>query len=417
MLIHKRCAVPLCFYGILVLRAKSRLSSSQLSLFNASNEWGIEVQSLGLGSYDALSEAVSSTLESDIHPDLLLAYGYQGNAWAGQADHFVDLIPYLQDPLWGMSSQDQADFIPAFWQAEAKQGIALPALRSAAVLYYNQTWARELGFDSPPGSPAEFQKQACAAAQALSKDSIHENDGQGGWIISTDPSAVMSWLATFGAEPAPAGASGYQFDTPQVIRAFTFLRGLYDQGCAWLPEDEPSEADFAARGGLFASGSSAAIAFQAEAFSAANSTDIWTVIPYPVADGEPVVTAYGPSLFITSSTPEKQLAAWLLARWLTTPEVQARWSQQSGYFPVRSSAVASLRANSAMHQQWAAALPLLGSAQAEPEQASWRTVRWAVSDAATQLFRYYFSADQAPSLAKFLQQTASEEQRRQSQQP
>ena len=33
-------------------------------------------------------------------------------------------------------------------------------------------------------------------------------------------------------------------------------------------------------------------------------------------------------------------------------------------------------------------------------------MRWAVNDASTQLFRYYFTIDQVPSLVKLLDETA-----------
>jgi hypothetical protein len=51
---------------------------------------------------------------------------------------------------------------------------------------------------------------------------------------------------------------------------------------------------------------------------------------------------------------------------------------------------------------------MLPSARSEPPFPSWGTVRWAVSDAATQLFRYYFTARQVPELLKLLDQTAAE---------
>jgi len=47
----------------------------------------------------------------------------------------------------------------------------------------------------------------------------------------------------------------------------------------------------------------------------------------------------------------------------------------------------------AKQPQWAAAQQALEYAQSEPTARSWNTVRWALSDAATQLFRSYFTID------------------------
>ncbi len=55
---------------------------------------------------------------------------------------------------------------------------------------------------------------------------------------------------------------------------------------------------------------------------------------------------------------------------------------------------------------------MLEYAVPEPNLPSWRTVRWAVSDAATQLFRYYFTIDQVAELAELLDDTAADLHRR-----
>ncbi len=378
--------------------------------FSTTNVWGIKVQAEAYAGYDALSEQITASLQSDTAPQLLLAYSYQTQDWDPNLEKVVDLNPYVNDPLWGLSLSEQDDFPAPVWEQDlyADKRLGLPAQRSGQVLYYNQTWARELGFNVPPGTPAQFRTQACAAAQANLKDKDRQNDHTGGWIITTQPSAIMTWLFAFGAQVARPNGTGYQFDTGEVRNALTFLRQLYDSGCAWLPESEHTEADFANRRGLFASGSLTNIPYQAAITAQAGTTDEWTVLPYPAAAGSPVVDVYGPSLMVLKSSPEKQLAAWLFARWLISPDIQARWSQTSYNFPVRISALDSIDRGSRTLPQWQAALQLLPDARAEPAFPSWSTVRWAVGDAATQLFRYYFAADQVPILSGLLNRTASE---------
>ncbi len=392
------------------------LLSQLVDQFNAANEWGFQVQAVAHPGYDALSEQVtaelprSASLPPGAGPGLLLAYTYQSQAWDPALKAIVDLNPYVNDPFWGLSQPEQDDFPPAIWEQDLYAGerLGLPAQRSGQVLYYNLTWAKELGFNTPPATPAQFKAQACAAAQANLKDTDRQNDHTGGWIISTGPSVMTSWLFAFGAQIILPDGKGYQFDTSEVRSALTFLRQLYDSGCAWLPESEHTEADFAARRGLFASGSLSSIPYQASIAGQAASDDEWTALPYPSASGSPVVDVYGPSLILLKSTPEKQLAAWLFARWLASPPIQARWSQVSHYYPVRTSALESMDASAEAQPQWQAALQLLSDARAEPSFPSWSTVRWAVGDAATQLFRYYFTVDQVPVLSGLLNRTANE---------
>jgi ABC-type glycerol-3-phosphate transport system substrate-binding protein len=281
----------------------------------------------------------------------------------------------------------------------------LPVVRSAQVLYYNQSWAEEL-FSRTAGHPGAVQEQACARHNRADDDP--QNDGSGGLAISTQPTAAAGWLESFGSEFARPDGSGYRFNTSQVEEAFRFLRGLYDAGCAWLPENDSFEDDFASRRALFTAGSLADVPGQLAIMERAGNRDRWTVLPFPSPDGEPAISAYGPSYVILKTTPEQQLAAWLFARWLSEPERQAALALASGTLPTRRSAAQQLSALSSSSAQWHAGQGLIETARMEPSFASWSTVRWALGDAATQLFRYYFTADGIPSLVQLLDETAQE---------
>jgi ABC-type glycerol-3-phosphate transport system substrate-binding protein len=383
---------------------------SQISEFNRSNPWGIQVEATAQGSFDQISDQIVLAGKNGELPNITVAYLYQALAWDASGARLADLTAYVDDPVWGMDEQARADFYPVFWEHDqvSKQRYGVPAQGSAQVLYYNTTWARELGFDAPPHSPEEFRAQACAAAQTFKRDSDPRNDQMGGWIISTDYSAVLGWMYAFGAEIQAADGEGYRFDTPQVEETFDFLRGLLDSGCAWLGESQTPEAEFAARQGLFATGSVAGILYQEEAFIAAGSQDEWDVIPFPSPRGEPTIVAYGPSFQILRSTPDRQLASWLFVQWLSGAERQAQLAQVSGYFPVRASSLEHMGVLPAAHPQWQTAVDLLSYARPEPALHSWHVVRWTVEDAATQLFRYYFEQDRVPVLVKLLDETANE---------
>jgi len=124
----------------------------------------------------------------------------------------VDLNPYANDPIWGFSRQEQADFYPAFWEHDLSDGkrLGVPAQRSGQLLLYNTTWARQLGFDAPPPHPKQFKEQACTAAQANLADEEAGNDGTGGWMISAEYPVMLSWIYAFGGEGCPISAKGTQ---------------------------------------------------------------------------------------------------------------------------------------------------------------------------------------------------------------
>lgn len=384
-----------------------KLAEELVEEFNASNEWGISVQANGLGDYKLLAEQVSQAISAGDKPDIVAAYDYQSMAWD---ELLVDLSAYVDDPVWGWSASEQTDFYSPFWEqpAGSEARTSLPAQRSAQVLFYNLTWAKELGFRTPPATFEQFQEQACAAAQVNLEDDRADNDKTGGWIISTDYPGVLGWLYASGSEIVRQDGKGYRFNTPQVEEALGLLRELYENGCAWLSENQDLESDFAGRLGLFATGSITDIPYQQAALTSAGNRDDWTVLPFPAKRGQAAIAVYGPSFTILESTPEEQLASWLFIRWLLSPENQARWAQASQSFPLRTSAQEHFDSSNPMPAQWSAAVDLLDYAHPEPAYRSWEAVRFAVSDVATQLFRWYFTAEQLPSTVRLLDRTASE---------
>lgn len=387
-----------------------RLMAEMVDEFNRTNPWDVRVEATYVGNFDALNQQVLTAIQEGETPDLAVAFDYQASNWDAQEDITVGLEDYIHDPLWGWDEAEQADYLPVLWGQEDDEDkiIGFPIHRSGEMLYYNTSWAEELGFRTPPATVAQFRTQACAAARANQQDDDPQNDNTGGWIISTDPSTVTGWLYASGSPITRPDGNGYRLNTPEVEKTLRFLRELYEQGCAWLPEERHPEEAFARREGLFSAGSVLGIPFQQTAMSSSGSSDEWTVIPFPASGGEPAISIYGPSLVVLKSTPEKQLASWLLIQWLSSPGNQARWAQTTAAYPLRASALEQLQENTGLAPQWYTATDLLEYAHPEPNLRSWETVRWALSDAATQLFRWYFTLEQLPDTIKLLDQTAAE---------
>jgi multiple sugar transport system substrate-binding protein len=375
--------------------------------FNTSNPWGINLQSRSLDDPDALAANISNTLKTSHHPDIVLATTAQEHLW-DQKTNLVNLESYVHDSHYGYTPEQQADFYPPFWQQEfsGQKQLGLPAQRTAQMLYYNTTWAQELGFKKAPVNTREFQEQACSAAKAQKTNSKRGGPQIGGWIISTHYSTMMAWLGAFDATPQAADGKSYQFNDAQASAAFTYLRNLYDNGCAWQTDNEFPLTEFAQRQGLFASGSVANIPAQIETFRQIGNNDQWTIIPIPGAVSTPTISVYGYSYVIFPSTPVRQLAAWLAIKWLDEPTQQARLAVATSTLPLRAAILKDLKIPAS--PQWKDAAQGAIYAQPEPALSSWSSVRWAVSDAGTQLFRSYFSVEQVPDLMKLLDQTAND---------
>jgi len=362
---------------------EASLFESQVAKFNSENEWGIVVNAQGKGNFSELFSQTSATLEDRLNPQVVVALPEQAFSWG---DKVVDLNTYVNDPQYGLRTEDVLDFPPAVWDQENLDGkrFGVPAERTARFLLYNQTWARELGYTTPPATSTDFEQQACAAHKALAADADSENNALGGWIIDTEPMTPLSWLLAFGG--GAQEENGYRFLTPGNIAAFKFVKNLQTKGCAWVPSQDLTVYDrFAARQALFATASLDELSAQARAFLAAGNKDEWTVLPFP-GDKQTAFTLYGSSYVMLDSDDVNRLASWLFMRWMLSPDNQVNWVKSTGFFPLRTSEMGQLADYAVEHPQWAAAVKMLPEGKQSPRLASWRVVRTMLGDGFGDMF-------------------------------
>lgn len=350
--------------------------------FNANNEWGITVKAVDQGNYSDLEDALNVAIQSGDLPNLAVGYSNAlANWW--NVGTLADLNTYINDPQYGLTQEEQADFYPGILDSAKVAGgerIGFPISQSGNVLFYNKTWAQELGFDNPPTTTDEFKQQACAAAQANNSDDNPDNDGTGGLVLDTGASNVASWVFAFGGNIVKDDGSGYAFNTPVVKDVATFLKDLWDSGCAFQTESYPNP-EFASRKALFTTSSTAGLPYQIDAFNAEGAIkDDWGFISFPGPDGSQAVDSYGQTIGLVNTTPEQNMAAWLFLKYFSSPEVQAKWINASAYYPTRASVVPLLQDYAAANPKWESGLSLLQYGHSEPARPSWTTVRRDVGD-------------------------------------
>ena len=371
--------------------AEASLFESQIAEFNTTNQWGIVVRAEGKTNFSELFDQTDAALGDASNPDLVIALPEHAIEWR---DQVVDLNPYVRDPLFGMSAFEMSEFPSVIWMQDEVDGmrLGLPAQRTGRFLLYNQTWARELGFDSPPETSFDFEEQACAANQALVKDTDDNNNALGGWLIDANAATSLSWMLAFGG--GIQEEQGYRFLTNPNIEAFKFLKVLQQKNCAWVASPGMSVYDrFAARQALFATASLEEFVDQSRAFGTLGSKDEWIVLSFP-GKKQSAFVVYGSSYIVFESDDVTQLASWLFLRWMLSAENQAKWVQSTGLFPLRSSTVDLLAEYSASHPQWAEAVELLPTGKMTPKLASWRNVRVMLADG----FRDMFDSIRHPDL-------------------
>ena len=350
--------------------------------FNASNEWGITVNPVDQGKYGDLEDAFNAAVQSGDLPDLVTGYTNAMANWYA-VDAVVDLGPYMADSYFGLTDEEKSAFYEgAINGGKATDGavFAFPISQSENVLFYNSGWAKELGFDNPPANYAEFKEQACAAAAANNADDNPDNDGTGGLVLYAGASNVASFVFANGGDMRNAAGDGYDFTDQTVVDAANFMKELWDEKCAYPTESYPNP-EFATRRALFTMSSTAGLPYQVAAFDAEGAIkDDWTIAPFPGKDGGTSVDLFGQYVAIANTNPERMMATWVFIKYLTSPEVQAKWIEGSAYYPVRSDAVALLDTYASDNAIWSYGLTFLDDGKAEPAWASWTSVRRSVGD-------------------------------------
>jgi multiple sugar transport system substrate-binding protein/sn-glycerol 3-phosphate transport system substrate-binding protein len=350
--------------------------------FNTTNEWDITVEAVDQGKYSNLEDSFNAAIQSGDLPDLVTGYTNAMANWYA-VDAVVDLTPYVEDPFFGLTDDDWAAYYEgAITGGKAPDGtfFAYPISQSANVIFYNSQWAKELGFENPPTNYAEFKEQACAATEANNSDTTPDNDGTGGFVLYTGASNVASFVFANGGDMLNADGTGYDFADQTVVDVAEFWKDIWDAKCAYPTESYPNP-EFATRKALFTISSTAGLPYQLAAFDAEDAIkDEWTLIPFPGKDGGQSVDLFGQYVAIAKTNPEKMMATWVFLKYLTSPEVQAKWIEGSAYYPTRSDTLDYLDAYVEANPIWSIGLSFLQYGAAEPAWPSWTSVRRTVGD-------------------------------------
>ncbi len=349
--------------------------------FNATNEWGITVIGVDQGRQGDLQNAVNAAIATGELPNVTPGFPNAISTWYN-AGVMVELDQFINDPKFGLTQEELAAIYPAnLASGRTPEGvqIGLPIHQSENVLFYNFTWAKELGFDGPPKTAAEFKEQACAAAEFNNNDDNPDNDGTGGLVLYPGASNIASWLFAFGGSFLDESGTSYTMNTPEMKAVALFLKDLKDSGCTFATDSFPNP-EFANRLALFTTSSTAGIPFQLAAMEDAGNDDEWGLIPFPGPDGQLAVNAFGQLIGIVDQGPEANLAAWIWLKHFTSPEVQARWITYSAYFPSQTTTEQYLGDYIAENPIYATGLELSKYGQSEPNLPSWGAVRGAVQD-------------------------------------
>jgi multiple sugar transport system substrate-binding protein/sn-glycerol 3-phosphate transport system substrate-binding protein len=318
-------------------RGREETLQDMIEDFNASNGWGIKVEGEYAGDYEEIYDKIVSGCATGDVPNIAVAYQNQAATYV-TLDCIVELTDYIESPQWGFTEEELGDFFPFvekgdfLIQFDGRYGI--PPQRSMEVLYYNEDWLGELGYNHPPNTWDEFKEMACAASDPEA--------GTHGFELDVDASTFASMLYNQGGVMLNEEVTAYAFGNQSGLDVLTLLWELFDENCAIVQtEAYGDQTDFVAEEVLFTISSTSSLPYYRSDIDE-GAGFAWSISTLPTVLDSPMVNIYGASLSILKTTPEEQLASWLFIKWLTEKEQSAHWTRASNYFPVRKSAAAEL---------------------------------------------------------------------------
>lgn len=300
---------------------------------------GIRINAQYVPTGDGLIRKLMASFHSGTAPDLSWVHAdFLGKLV--QADAIYPMADFLEGPD-GLSEEELADFFPATLQAARWRDTlyALPMEATLLGLVYNRDHFREAGLDPehPPATWDELREYA----RRLTVDTNGDGrmDRFGFYVPAFPASGALSIWMVLQWSPYLWSAGGYIIDEAQTrvsydsdagVAALTLWRDLYEE-MGRPGTSITHDAEFIGRHvSMIMDGP-----WDLPQFRRLENID-WGVAPLPAGPERQVTYLAGEHLAIFKST-EHADAAWTFVKWVTQPDVQAFFSRESGYLPVRRS--------------------------------------------------------------------------------
>jgi multiple sugar transport system substrate-binding protein len=298
---------------------------------------GIAIKAQYVPTGDALIQKLVTSVQSHTAPDISWIHAdFIDKLVEAKAIYPID--EFLSGPD-SLSRAEVEDIFPPLLQAARWKGTlyALPMEATSLALLYNRDLFRKAGLD--PDHPPATWEELLACARRLTVDA----DGNGlpeqyGFYVPVFPASgdlniwmILQWtpfLWQAGGTEINADQTHVLFNSNAGVEALTLWRTLYDD-MNFSTFGIAHDIGFAAqRLAMVMDGP-----WNLPRYREIRKFD-WAVAPLPAGPVRRATYVAGEHLaiFRQSAHPRE---AWTFVKWMLKPEVQAMFSERSGYLPVR----------------------------------------------------------------------------------
>jgi sn-glycerol 3-phosphate transport system substrate-binding protein len=278
------------------------------------------------GSYEELANKLTAALQAKQAPDLAVL----SDVWWYK--FYLNRAIQPLDDLMKTEKVDTKDFVDPFFNEYVQDGksYALPFARSTPLFYYNKDAYKKAGLpDRAPKTWDEFTKDFAPKLKSSidSTHSVFANGGYSAWVFQG-----VIWQ--FGGAYSDKDFK-MLIGEPKGVQAGEFYRSSIKDG--WSVSVKSDGDEF--KQGLTTSVINSTGGLVGILDAAKGKFEVGTgFLPEgPAGFGCPTGGA-GVSL-LSGMSADKQAAAMKYLAFATSPDLQAWWSQNTGYMPVRKSAI------------------------------------------------------------------------------
>lgn len=303
--------------------------------FNDENEYGITVKAQYQGEYDDSLNKLKSSQIGNMGADLVQVYEI-GTRFMIESGWITPMQQMIDADNYDLSQIEPN--LAAYYTID-DQLYSMPFNSSTPIMYYNKEMFEKAGITEIPDS--------LEGIEAIGEKLL--NEGGAGQVISL---GIYGWffeqfIGKQGLEYANNGngrtepATSVAFDENGAAEnILTAWKSLYDKGYA--PNvgkgGDAGLADFSAGKSAITLGSTASLKQILQDVN--GKFEVGTAyFPKVKSTDEGGVSIGGASLWaLNNNDPKKTRATWEFVKFLISPESQAYWNAQTGYFPVTTAA-------------------------------------------------------------------------------
>lgn len=301
--------------------------------FNASQK-NVQVEAIFQGTYDESINKMKAAMDTKSGPSLIQVYEI-GSRFMIDSKAITPMQKFIDADKFDLSQLEEN--ITSYYSMDGKLN-SMPFNTSNPILYYNKDMFKAAGLD--PEKPPVTYEDIQVAAKALAKDGkFGSSFAIYGWFFEQFfANQGAEYLNNGNGRTSPATESLVNSDAG--VKTLTWWKEMIDAKTMTNLGRKSDDTKKAFAAGQIAMTLDSTASLRGIVSAAEGKFQVGTgFLPKPADAKEGGVVVGGASLYILNNKTEaEQQGAWEFIKFLTSPESQAYWHVNTGYFPITKKA-------------------------------------------------------------------------------